>query len=85
MEKKDTVLISVSYLVELSEEDINTDYGMLDKITNEISENRKLNIDGIDITWNGTSALVLDSKHYNCCKCQNVDNGQLTVKSRILL
>jgi len=78
MNNKKTVLIRVAYLVELSEEDINNDEGMLNKITDELDESKKICIDDVDISleWNYTSSLVLDSKSLNCGKCSNC--GQWT-------
>ncbi len=71
MEGKKTVLIRVAYLVELPEDEINTDNGILDKITDEINEDKSLLIDNKDIAldWNFTSSLMLDTGHFNCGKC----------------
>lgn len=78
MEGKKTVLIRVAYLVELPEEEINTDDGVLDKITSIIGEDMKLVIDNIDVTldWNYTSSFILDSTNFNCGKCSKC--GQWT-------
>ncbi len=78
MNKKNTVLIKVSYLIDLSETAINTNEGLLDKIINEISDDKKLKIDNIYLllNWNGTSSLILDPKNFNCGKCSNC--GQWT-------
>jgi len=78
MENKKTLLIRVSFLVELPEEEINSDDGILDKITNEISDSKTLLIEDKDISleWNSTSSLVLDSERLNCGKCSNC--GQWT-------
>lgn len=76
-DKKKTVLINVSYLVDLSEEEINNDNGILDKITNFIND-KILHIDDKDILleWSSTSSLILDSAILNCGKCSNC--GQWT-------
>lgn len=75
---KKTVLINISYLIELPEEDIDTDDGMLDIITNQISESKSLHINDLEIPleWNSTSSLILDSAHLNCDKCSKC--GQWT-------
>ena len=71
MDEKETVLIRVSYLIELPKDYINSDDGMLDRITNELSENKKLHLDDFDITleWNCTSSITLESENINCGKC----------------
>ena len=71
MEGKKTVLIRVAYLVELPDEEVNVDDGILDKIANRIGEDKNLVIDNKDITldWNSTSSLMLDSGNFNCGRC----------------
>lgn len=71
MQEKKTVLIRVAYMVELPEKEINSDNGILDKITREISESKNLIIDekGIELHWNSTSSLMLDSENFNSGKC----------------
>lgn len=78
MEDKKTVLIKVTYLVELSEAEINSDDGMRDKIENKLCEPRRLQIeDGEKILhWNSTSSLVLEPENLNCGKCSKC--GQWT-------
>lgn len=78
MDNKKAVLIRVSYLLELSEEEINTDDSILDKITDQISESKDLHIDNVDIflEWNSTSSLILDPINFNCGRCSNC--GQWT-------
>lgn len=78
MEDKKTVLIRVAFLVELPEEEINSDDGILDKITNEISKDKSLLINDKDITldWNYTSSLILDTGKFNYSKCSKC--GQWT-------
>jgi len=75
---KKTVLIRVSYLVELQENDINDNNGILNKITNEIDESRNIHFDdnNILLEWTSTSSIVLDSDNLNCGKCSNC--GQWT-------
>lgn len=71
MEKKKTVLIKVAYLVELTEEEINSDGNVLDRLSDLISEDKKLVINQkvIELEWNHTSALILDPNKPNCGKC----------------
>lgn len=78
MEGKKTVIIRVAYLVELTEEEIQTDDGMLEKITNEIGGDKSLLIHNkhIILDCNSTSCLVLDSRYSNCGKCSKC--GQWT-------
>lgn len=77
MGEKKTVLFNVSYLVDLSEEDINNDDGMLDKITTLLNDTI-LHIDDKEILleWSSTSSLILDSENLNCGKCSSC--GQWT-------
>ena len=78
MENKKTVLLRVAYLVELKEEDINDDNGILDKVENKISQDMVISIDNrdIELEWNSTSYFRLDSEVFNCGKCANC--GQWT-------
>lgn len=78
MKDKKTVLITVSYLVELLELESNLDDRVLDIITNRLSESRSLEIEGREtlLQWNSSSSLVLDSEALNCDKCSNC--GQWT-------
>lgn len=78
MKAKKTVLVSVAYLVELPEEEINSDNGLLETITNEVSESKDLLIENKDISleWNCTSAYILDSENLNCGECSKC--GQWT-------
>lgn len=75
MENKKTVLIRVSYLVELSEAETNSDDGLHDKIVNKLCESRKLQIeDGEAILhWNSASSLVLEPENLNCGKCSKCE------------
>lgn len=72
---KKTVLISVSYLIELEENEINDDEGLLDKITsnNLITSdlNIKVNKEKILLNWECLSSLVLDPENMNCGKCSH--------------
>jgi len=73
MEGKKTVLIRVAYLVELPEEDINSDDGVLDRLTSLIGEDKNLvvNQKEIEVKWNSTSSLILEPDELNCDKCSN--------------
>lgn len=72
MKDKQTVLLIVSYLTEMTPEEINTDYGLLDKLTNEIG-NEDINISVDDkqviLRHQGVSALILDEGRFNCGRC----------------
>lgn len=71
--KKETVLIKVSYLVELPEEDINSVDGALDKIMTKAGNDEKVLIDGktFDLKWIETSSHALDIDNENCGRCAN--------------
>jgi len=73
MENKKTVLIRVAYLVELSEEEVNPDDGVLDRLTSIIGEDKNLvvNQKEIKLEWNSTSSLILEPDELNCGKCSN--------------
>ncbi|QEH67703.1 hypothetical protein [Cellulosilyticum sp. WCF-2] len=77
---KKTVLIKVSYLVDMEDEDLSKVDGLLDKITSEVSEDINLQLNTnemISLKWEGTSSRVLDSERINCGKCANC-NGWVT-------
>lgn len=73
MEKKETVLIKVSYLVELTENELTREDDVLDKITTKIGKDEKIIVEGkeFDISWNTTSSFMLDTDTSNCGKCAN--------------
>lgn len=73
MSKKETVMIKVSYLVELNEEEIVNEERILDKITSEIGNDKEILINGkgYELKWNSTSSFVLDSSESNCGRCAN--------------
>jgi len=73
MSKKETVLIKVSYLVELTEEEMISEDSVLDKITSKIGEDEKLSVNekSIELKWNSTSSFVLDESNSNCGRCVN--------------
>jgi hypothetical protein len=67
-----SALISVSYIVEMPEEDKDKFEGRLvDKIGGELSQDKLLSIENLDVLlkWNSTSSIGLDSGEYNCGKC----------------
>jgi hypothetical protein len=69
MERR-TVLITVSYLVEIDEAEINKDYGLLERIENQISKDFILkNEEEVLLEWESTSSKVLDPKTFNCGRC----------------
>jgi hypothetical protein len=80
MENKKTVIINVSYLVELSDDelDLNNDNSTLDKIISEIGEDKNLLVNdrNIEFKWTRTSSLLLEPKEMNCGRC--VSCGQWT-------
>ena len=72
---KKTVLINVAYLIELEENEINDDEGLLDKITsnNLITSDLdiKVNNEKVLLNWESISSLVLNPENMNCGKCSN--------------
>lgn len=78
MDNKKTILVKVSYLVELPKAKINSDDGLRDKIVNKLCDSRKVQIDGREtiLHWNSTSSLVLEPENLNCGKCSKC--GQWT-------
>lgn len=78
MEEKKKVLLKVAYLIELPEEEVNNDNGLLDKIIGRIGEDKNLIIDKneIEVKWNSTTSMILESDELNCGKCINC--GQWT-------
>lgn len=71
MKAKKTVLVRVAYLVELPEEEINCDDGLLENIIDAISNSENLLIQNknISLEWNSTSSFILESENFNCGKC----------------
>lgn len=73
MGKNNTVLIKVSYLVELNNEDLTNEEDILDKITSKVGRNEQFHINGknIELKWNNTSSFILDEINSNCGRCSN--------------
>lgn len=73
MDKKETVLIKVTYLVELTEDEVISNDCILDEITHKIGNDEKLIAKDktINLKWNGTSSFVLDPNNKNCGRCVN--------------
>ena len=70
---KKTVLIKVSYLVDIEDEDFIKDEH-LDRITDQVSEDINLQLNDsetMSLKWEGTSSIILDSEIMNCGKCAN--------------
>ncbi len=67
---KKSVLINVSYIVEVEGENNEALNKLLDKITHSISENVTINSD-VQLKWEGTSSVELDEKNVNCGRCSN--------------
>ena len=70
---KKTVLINVSYLMDLEDEEINKDFGWIEKVPNKLSNDQiiKVGTDEVEVQWKGTSTLILDPNKINCGKCAN--------------
>lgn len=70
---KETVLVNVTYLVDLSEEDINYADGVLDKIMTKTGRDEKILIDdkAFELKWIKTSSHTLDVDNENCGRCSN--------------
>lgn len=71
MKDKKTVLIRVAYLIDLPSDAIDSDNDILDNISNELSENIRLNEEDLLLEWESTSSLVLDPSSFNCGRCSN--------------
>jgi hypothetical protein len=67
MEDKKTVLVNVSYLIDLPVDKIE----LLDKRINELSKNINFEKESLLLKWEGTSTRVLDPATMNCGKCAN--------------
>lgn len=78
MQENRTVMIRVSYLVELPNKEIAAENGILENIIDNLCETRDLfiNNNNITIEWNSTSSLILEPMEMNCGKCSNC--GQWT-------
>jgi len=50
---KKTVLINVSFLMVLEDDKINKDYGLIEKVTNKLSNDQmiKVGTDEVDLQW----------------------------------
>ncbi len=64
---KKSVLINVSYIVEVEGENNEALNKLLDKITHSISENVTINSD-VQLKWEGTSSVELDEKNVKLWK-----------------
>ncbi|NMC56150.1 MAG: hypothetical protein GYA50_02870 [Eubacteriaceae bacterium] len=73
MSKKETTLIKVTYIVELSNNEATSSDDMLDYITSKLCNDKKVKINDkeIKLKWNSTTSLILDPKYNNCGKCVN--------------
>ena len=78
MKSKKISLITVSYLVEILEEDLSNDDDLIDKITNHVCENKNMIVNGKEIIleWNNTYSQILEPNEMNCGKCSEC--GQWT-------
>ena len=72
MNKKNTVLVSVNYLVEVSD-DVLEDHGFseLEKLENKLADLSESVETELNIEWTSTHSLVLDPAIMNCGKCVN--------------
>jgi hypothetical protein len=70
MKEKKTVLIRTYHLIEVDEEELYKEDGLLDKIEKEISKDIELSIgESVHMKWEGTSMTSLTPEIMNCGKC----------------
>lgn len=70
-----TVLINVSYLVEIEDEKFNSDEEAIDTLVSEISDkiSKDVTVDvgtSYELGWVSTTTQFLDSETGNCGKCE---------------
>ena len=66
---KKTVLINVSFLVEVDETEVRKDFGMIDQITNKLCHDQNIIIGTSEVEWESSSTVVLDTGSMNCGQC----------------
>lgn len=71
MENMNTLLITVSYLVEISDDVLYLEYGPLDKLNMNIEETIRSSNSDFNLQWQSTQTRVLDPATMNCGKCDN--------------
>lgn len=72
MKEKKIVLIRTYHLIEIEEEELYKQDGLLDEIEKEISNDIDLSIgEGIHMKWEGTSMVSLAPEIMNCGICSN--------------
>ncbi len=71
MKNKKSVLISVSFLVEISEQELENDNGELFKLENQLSEAHKNLDSALSVDWESTQTLVLNPESMNCGICKS--------------
>lgn len=73
MKEKTTVLVKMYHLIEVEEEELCKENGLLDELVKEVSNDKELNIIGENVfmQWQGTSVIPLLSELTNCGTCSS--------------
>lgn len=71
MKEKRTVLVRAYHLIEVEEEELLKEDGLLDGLVNEISNDKELSVMGetVSMKWQGTAVIPLLPELYNCGQC----------------
>ncbi len=68
---KKTVLVSVNFLAEVEESELEKDNGELTKLEWELSEAHDKLTSKIEIDWESSQSIVLEPENMNCGKCSS--------------
>lgn len=69
MEEKKTVLITVSYLIDLPGDEIKNDDRLIDRISNDLCKGIASEHTGSILEWGQTATRILDPSTMNCGRC----------------
>jgi hypothetical protein len=68
-DKKKTFQITTSYVIELPEEEIIQDERLIEKISDELSEDMSTKYTSSILEWHGSRIIELDPSSMNCGRC----------------
>lgn len=72
MKEKKTVLVATYHLVEVEEDELVKEEGLLDNVMREISNDMELNVgEKVFLKWEGTSMVPLLPELNNCGRCSS--------------
>ena len=71
MKNTKSVLVSVNFLVEVSDEELENENGELFKLENQLSEVHENLESPLSIDWDSTQTLALDPENMNCGICKS--------------